>query len=86
MTNDERIIEFLRTHKETEQTKVILHHLFFLGEITQKTATEDYGITRLAAAIWKLRHIYGIAILDEIIEVPNRYGKTSKVSRYYLAR
>ena len=84
MTNDERIIEFLRTHKETEQTKVILHHLFFLGEITQKTATEDYGITRLAATIWKLRHVYGIAILDETIEVPNRYGKTSKVSRYYL--
>ena len=54
MTNDEKIIEFLRTHKETEQTKVILHHLFFLGEITQKTATEDYGITRLAAAVWKL--------------------------------
>ena len=42
------------------------------------------GITRLAAAIWKLRHIYGIAILDETIDVPNRYGKTSKVSRYYL--
>jgi len=84
MTNDEKIIEFLRTHKETEQTRVILHHLFFLGEITQKTATEDYGITRLAATIWKLRHVYGIAILDETIAVPNRYGKTSKVSRYYL--
>ena len=86
MTNTEKIVEFLRTHKETEQTKVILHHLFFLGEITQKTATEEYGITRLAAAIWKLRHIYGIAILDETIDVPNRYGKTSKVSRYYLPR
>ena len=86
MTNDERIIEFLRTHKEHEQTRIVLRHLFFLGEITQKTATEEYGITRLSATIWKLRHVYGIAILDEIIEVPNRYGKTSKVSRYYLPR
>jgi hypothetical protein len=84
MTNDEKIIEFLRTHKAYEQTRLVLHHLFFMGEITQKTATEDYGITRLAATIWKLRHVYGIAILDETIEVPNRYGKTSKVSRYYL--
>ena len=85
MSNTEKIVEFLHKHRETEQTRLVLSHLFFLGEITQKTATEDYGITRLAAAIWKLRHIYGIAILDEIIEVPNRYGKTSKVSRYYLA-
>jgi len=84
MTNDEKIIEFLRTHKEHEQTRIVLRHLFFIGEITQKTATEDYGITRLAATIWKLRHVYGIDILDETIEVPNRYGKKSKVSRYYL--
>ena len=84
MTNTEKVHDFLLKHKETEQTRIVLTHLFFRGEITQKTATEEYGITRLAAAIWKLRHIYGIAILDEIIEVPNRYGKTSKVSRYYL--
>jgi len=86
MTNDEKIIEFLRTHKAYEQTRLVLHHLFFLDEITQKTATETYGITRLAATIWKLRHVYHIDILDETIEVPNRYGKTSKVSRYYLPR
>ena len=86
MTNTERIVEFLHKHKEHEQTRIVLSHLFFLGEITQKTATEEYGIMRLAAAIWKLRHIYGIAILDETIDVPNRYGKTSKVARYYLPR
>ena len=86
MTNTERIVEFLHKHKEHEQTRIVLSHLFFLGEITQKTATEEYGITRLAATIWKLRHIYGISILDETIDVPNRYGKTSKVSRYYLPR
>ena len=50
MTNTERIVEFLHHHKETEQTRLILSHLFFRGDITQKTATEDYGITRLAAA------------------------------------
>lgn len=86
MTNTEKIVEFLHKHKEHEQTRLILSHLFFRGEITQKTATEEYGITRLAATIWKLRHVYGISILDETIEVPNRYGKTSKVSRYYLPR
>ena len=85
MTNTEKIVEFLHKHRETEQTRVVLSHLFFRGDITQKTATEEYGITRLAATIWKLRHVYGIGILDETIEVPNRYGKTSKVSRYYLA-
>ena len=84
MTNTERIVEFLHHHKETEQTRLILSHLFFRGDITQAVATEEYGITRLAATIWKLRHIYGIAILDETIDVPNRYGKTSKVARYYL--
>ena len=86
MSNTERIVDFLHKHKEHEQTRIVLSHLFFRGEITQKTATEEYGITRLAATIWKLRHIYGIAILDETIDVPNRYGKTSKVSRYYLPR
>ena len=44
MSNTEKIVEFLHKHRETEQTRLVLSHLFFRGEITQKTATEEYGI------------------------------------------
>lgn len=78
------VMAFLGSHQEWEQTRIVLHHLFFRGPITDAIARDEYGITRLAAVIWKLRNIYKFEIcsLDETQK--NRFGKNSTFSRYYL--
>lgn len=80
----EQVVSFLRTHKESEQTRQVLYHLFFRGSITPKIAAEEYGITRLAAVIWKLRHIYGFTISSMDESEKNRFGVKTTFSRYYL--
>lgn len=80
----EPVMRFLNTHKESEQTRQVLYHLFFRGSITPKIAADEYGITRLAAVIWKLRKIYGFTI-ESIDEVEtNRFGIKVTYARYYL--
>ena len=80
----EPVMRFLNTHKESEQTWQVLYHLFFRGSITPKIAADEYGITRLAAVVWKLRHVYGftISVLDETEK--NRFGVNVTFARYYL--
>ena len=85
MNDSAKIMEFLRKHKTTEQTRIVLHHLFFKGPITQDMASRYYGITRLAAVIWKLRHIYGFFISDSTENTVNRYGVKTTYSKYSLS-
>lgn len=51
--------------------------------ITQLEATHKFGITRLAAVIFLLRSD-GYVIDSENIEVVNRYGEKTRVTRYHL--
>jgi len=68
MTQHERIYKHLQKHKDG---------------ITSLDAINDYGITRLASVICKLRH-EGHNITSELIPVINRYGEVAYISRYKL--
>ena len=82
--SEERIMAFIRSRKESDQQRQIMHHLFFLGEITQAEATERYGITRLADVIYKLRRRQGFVIKDRTEHGLNRWGRKVVYAVYYL--
>ena len=65
------------------QTEMILNHLRECGSISPKEAMDDYGIMRLGARIWDLKHM-GYTILRVSESRPNRYGKTTTYARYVL--
>ena len=60
----------------------VLAHLKQEGEITSMTAIMSYGITRLAAVIWTLRHKYGYDITSVIEYGVNSYGHPCRFARY----
>lgn len=68
MSQNERILKYLQTHKKG---------------ITQLKALEKFGCLRLSGRIHDLREA-GYRITTNIIEVPNRYGETSRVAEYRL--
>lgn len=63
----------------------ILRHLEDQGSITQWEAIRDYGITRLGARIWDLKHD-GHNIVAERETSVNRYGDKTAYTRYSLRR
>lgn len=54
------------------------------GSITSLQAISEFGCTRLADVIFKIRR-RGIDVKTETISVKNRYGETAHVARYSLA-
>ena len=70
----------------TDQTMKILEHLERHGSITSLEAIELYGITRLSARVWDLRHIYDEKIKGERIRVKTRFGNEVTVTRYELMK
>lgn len=62
------------------QTKDVLNHLKDLKTITSLEAIKLYGATRLSAIIFELRKHHHIE--TNMIEVQNRYGKTSRIAEY----
>ena len=67
---------------KTTQTDVILAHLKNYGTITSMEAFDLYGITRLAAIIYRLRKSYIIEGKD--LECVNRYGRRVTFTEYIL--
>ena len=65
------------------QCKLILAHLMSAGSITPKEAMERYGIMRLGARIWDLKHA-GHDIITETEQAYNRFGKPTRFARYRL--
>ena len=65
------------------QTEMILNHLRECGSISPKEAMDDYGIMRLGARIWDLKHM-GYTILRVPETRPNRFGKPTTYARYVL--
>lgn len=68
------------THEE-----IVMAHLREHNGLTQAVAFDLYGITRLAAVIWKLRHKRGFPIKEKRLTGKNRFGVPVNYSFYYLA-
>lgn len=66
------------------KTKAILNHLEEFGNITSWEAIKEYGVTRLSAVIWTLRHKYNLNIKDEWVAFTDRYGQSSQFKKYIL--
>lgn len=66
------------------QTRQIYRHLMTGKGITSMTAWADYGITRLSARIWELRHEYAIKIKAEKKPVKTRFGETTAIVEYSM--
>lgn len=66
-----------------DQTMQVLEHLEKHGSITQLEALNEYGISRLSARIWELRHIFDEPITSRIVTVLVRNG-SAKVALYEL--
>lgn len=66
------------------QRERVLRHIEDFGSITTFDAYKEYGITRLSAVIWLLRHEDGLPI-ESVVECgKNRYGEPTSWYRYYL--
>lgn len=65
------------------QTEMILRHMEKSGSITPLEAMQEYGIMRLGARIWDLRHA-GHGITSELVTGQNRYGETTRYAKYTL--
>lgn len=65
------------------QTNIVLFHLVRYGSITSMEAFENYGITRLSAAVFTLRK-RGYDIDTTIQHATNRYGKKVSYAKYIL--
>ena len=68
MTQNEKILKYMRTHK---------------NGITPLQAMDKFGCMRLSGRIHDLREM-GYVISSELVEVRNRYGEKCRVSRYRL--
>ena len=69
---------------DKHQQNEVLRHLKSIGTITSQLAWRDYGITRLADVVYKLRK-RGYDIETETIKVKNRHGRPVRCARYSLA-
>ena len=67
----------MRKHKNDSQPMLVLNHLKTYGEITPLEALREYGVLRLGAIIFDLRHEgYQIAtILETHIKPSGRKGQ-----------
>lgn len=66
------------------QCERVLEHLKTRGSITPREADDLYGIMRLGARIWDLRHKDGVKIRKETKTEKNRYGEKVHFASYRL--
>lgn len=66
------------------QNERVLRHLKKFGQITSLEAFREYGITRLSARIWDLRHKHGLCIESTTKTAKNRFGETTHYDVYKL--
>lgn len=67
------------------QSERVLRHLEERGGLTQKEASDAYGIERLGARIYELRQA-GYPIVKWMEAGKNRYGDTTHYARYFLKK
>lgn len=62
----------------------VLRHLRDFGSITSWESFTEYGITRLSAIIYNLKHIDGYNFDEEWQTSINRYGEKTSFKKYIL--
>lgn len=70
--------------KKNTYTYKVLQWLQGGRAITSKQAIEEFGCTRLAHVIYRLRYEFGLNIKATDIPVKNRNGMTVMVAKYEL--
>jgi hypothetical protein len=70
--------------KKARQKSIVLAHLESNGSITPAEAWNTYGISRLSAVVWDLRHDDGVNIHTDIVHTHNRYGDACSHAVYRL--
>lgn len=63
----------------------VLRHLKRYGKITDVQAFNNYGIRRLGARVWDLRHD-GVKIRTQLTTAPNRFGERTTFATYILEK
>jgi hypothetical protein len=66
------------------QRERVLRHIEDYGSISSLEAFREYGITRLSAIIWLLRHEDELPIESIGETILNRYGDKVSFFHYYL--
>lgn len=66
------------------QCERVKRHLEKYGTITTLEAFRDYGITRLSARIWDLKHKDGLVITEERKTARNRFNEATHYNVYRL--
>ena len=66
------------------QWERVLRHLRDFGELTSFEAFEDYGITRLSAVIYDLKHKKKLNIISEKKQHINRYNEIVYFAKYSI--
>ena len=66
------------------QKERVKKYLYSHHTITPKQAEDKFGIMRLGARIWELRHLEGLNIVNEKTVSKNRYGKKVSYAKYRL--
>jgi DNA-binding Lrp family transcriptional regulator len=73
----------MKALSELTDKEIVLQHLKEHGPITQKVASDKYGITRLGARIYDLKED-GEYIRKRTVKVSKRGGKEASVAEYYI--
>ena len=66
------------------QNRRVLTHLMAGYTITQDQAKELYGVNRLSARIWDIRHKMGYEVKKDTRVVRNRYGDACNIAEYRM--
>lgn len=72
------------TNQRISQRDMVLATLNDKGFITSWDAFTEWGITRLSAVIYRLRHDDKLNIQSERIHKKNRFGYTTNFSKYTI--
>lgn len=70
--------------KPLNQKQEVLRHIREHGSITSWEAFKEYGITRLSAIIYKLRHKENLSISKIDVTTKNRYNNTVTFAKYII--
>lgn len=62
----------------------VLNHLQSGRTITQDEAKDLYGVARLSARIWDIRHKMGYEVESKTIVVKNKYGDACNIAQYRM--
>lgn len=70
--------------KRISKNQRVLNHLMEHKTITSNEAWKLYGVSRLSAVIWELRHRHGYHIESYTIHPVDRFGDTCNCAEYHL--